>query len=329
MKLLVIGGGRFVGRALVQAAVQAGHAVTTFNRGSQPAPPGVEQRVGDRRADLSALATGHWDAVVDCCGYLPGEVEAMASALQGRVGRYLFISSVSAYADHAQPRQEGDPTGVLADPATEQVDGDTYGPLKAACEQVVAQRLGAQALCLRPTLVVGPHDGSGRFPWWPARLARARDGEPVLAPGTPDDPLQWIDARDLAAFVLLQAGGGAQGVLNVGSPAGAIRRGALLQACAEAAGVRPRWVWRSDAELLAAGVGPWMELPLWLPAEGAHAAFMQVDTRRAQALGLHTRSVPDTVADTLAWWRALPPEAQAFPHTGLAPAREQALLAGR
>ncbi|MBQ0958853.1 NAD-dependent epimerase/dehydratase family protein [Ideonella sp. 4Y11] len=327
MKLLVIGGGRFAGRAIVEAALAEGHAVSTFNRGSQPALPGVQAIIGDRRGDLSALHAGRWDAVIDCCGYLPREVAAMADALAHRVGRYVFLSSVSVYADHSRPCDESAATGTLADPATEVVDGDTYGPLKAACEAVLAARLPGRHLSLRPTLIVGPHDPTGRFSWWPARAARARAGEPMLWPGDPLGALQWIDARDLARFALAMAAQGPCGVLNVGSPAGRWRWGDLADACVAAAGTGAVPVWVPESGLQAAGVQPWMELPLWIPADGAHDGFLKVDCRRAEALGLQCRPVAATVADTLAWWRALPPQAQAFPNTGLSPEREQALLA--
>lgn len=327
MKLLVIGGGRFAGRAIVEAALADGHQVTTFNRGSQPAPNGVQAIVGDRRGDLSALQAGHWDAVIDCCGYLPREVAAMADALAHRVGRYVFISSVSVYADHARPCDERAATGALSDPATEVIDGDTYGPLKAACEAALAARLPDRQLSLRPTLIVGPHDPTGRFSWWPARAARAHAGEPMLWPGDPLGPLQWIDARDLARFALHMAAQAVCGALNVGSPAGRWRWGDLADACAVACGTAFDPVWVPETHLVQAGVRPWMELPLWIPADGAHDGFLRVDCGRAEALGLRCRPAAATVADTLAWWRALPPEAQAFPSTGLSPEREQALLA--
>lgn len=327
MKLLVIGGGRFAGRAIVEAALSEGHRVSTFNRGSQPPLPGVQAIIGDRRADLSALQADHWDAVIDCCGYLPREVAAMADALAQRVGRYLFLSSVSVYADHSVPCDETAATGTLADPATEQIDGDTYGPLKAACEAALNARLPDRTLSLRPTLIVGPHDPTGRFSWWPARAARAHPGEPMLWPGDPLGPLQWIDARDLARFALAMAAQGPCGALNVGSPAGRLRWGDLADTCLAAAGTAFRPVWVPEARLVAAGVQPWMELPLWIPADGEHDGFLQVDCRRAEALGLRCRPVAATVADTLAWWRALPADAQAFTTTGLSAERERSLLA--
>lgn len=329
MDLLLIGGSRFVGLHLVRAALAAGHRVTVFNRGqhAHELPAAVDQRHGDRRQSLSALAQGHWDAVIDTCGYLPGEVAAMAACLQGRVSRYVFISSVSVYADFRQPNTEDSPLGAIDDPDVDVVDGRTYGPLKALCEQALFQRFGEAALCLRPGLIVGPNDPTGRFSWWPARVARAQPGEAVLAPGTPETALQFIDVRDLAAFTLSALQEGLSGPLNVASQAGHFRMGALLQACAQAAGHQPDWVWVPSAWLQAQGVQAWTELPLWLPAEGEHAAFMAVDTRRAQAAGLRIRPLAETVADTLAWWRRLPEARQGFADTGLGPERERDLLA--
>jgi 2'-hydroxyisoflavone reductase len=334
MDWLVIGGSRFLGRHLVDAALARGDRVTVFNRG-QSAPPaaGVTALQGDRQGDLSALQAGRWDVVVDTCGYLPRDVARMAAALAGRVGRYVFISSVSAYASAAQPTPEDAPLGRIDDADTSVIDGRTYGPLKALCEAAAVQAIGpAQTVLVRPGLIVGPHDPTGRFTWWPARLARAAaDHQPVLAPGEPQRPLQFIDARDLAAWLLRLADAGAAGAFNAVSPPGFTTWGGLLQSCADAAGVVPTLAWLPDHPLLSQGVQPWMDLPLWLPAEGpdaaGHAAFMAVPTGRAQASGLVCRPLAQTVADTLAWWRGLPADRQAFASTGLAPEREAAVLA--
>jgi 2'-hydroxyisoflavone reductase len=328
MKLLVIGGTRFLGRHLVDAALAAGHAVTVFNRGRSGLPPaGVELRTGDRRASLAALDDGRWDAVVDTCGYLPAEVAAMARALAGRVGAYAFVSSVSVYAGHATPNDEDAPRGVIDDPATEVVDGRSYGPLKALCEDALCEALPAQALVLRPGLIVGPHDPTQRFTYWPARLARARDGEAVLAPGAASAPIQCIDARDLAAFVLRALADGRRGAFNLTSPPGRWTMEDLLQACADAAGVRPQWHWAPMDRLTTLGLQPWTDLPLALPDDAEHAGFHRVPVQRALDAGLALRPLAQTVADTLAWWRALPAAAQAFERAGLTPVREAEALA--
>lgn len=330
MRLLVIGGTRFVGRHLVQAALARGDIVTLFNRGQSAAqvPPGVELILGDRSADLSALAGQRWDAVVDTCGYLPADVARMADALSTQVDRYAFVSSVSVYASSATPNHEDSPLGRIDDADTAVVDGRSYGPLKALCEQALVQRLGARALLLRPGLVVGPHDPTQRFTWWPARVSRAvQDGLPMLAPGAPGRPLQFIDARDLADFILHALDKACSGAYNAAAPGGFTTMQGLLDACAVAAGGQPRWLWASDLELAREGVEPWMQMPLWLPEGGEHAAFMGVDCSKAAAAGLRQRPLATTVADTLAWWRALPSALQVFDKAGLPPEREARVIA--
>ena len=333
MDLLIIGGTRFVGRHLVEAAQARGDHITLFNRGqsasrSSPLPSGVTLLCGDRQGDLSALAGGRWDAVIDTCAYLPADADRMARHLAHRVGHYALISSVSVYASAARPNAEDAALGRIDDPETTVVDGRTYGPLKALCEAAVVKQFGAsRCLLIRPGLVVGPFDPTQRFTWWPARLARAAaDGLPVLAPGDALRPLQFIDVRDLAAFVLQTLDAGASGAVNAAAPPGFTTMGGLLRACGQAAGVAPRLQWVADANLLAQGVRPWVDLPLWLPADAEQAAFMAVPTDRAQALGLMVRPLADTVADTLAWWGALPAESQAFTLAGLPADREAGFL---
>lgn len=327
MKLLIIGGTRFVGRHLVVAALAAGHQVTLFNRGrSAPAPDGVTQRLGDRRGDLSALGGGRWDAVIDTCGYLPAEVARMAAHLQGRVDRYVFVSSVSVYAGAATPNDEDSPLGVIDDTDTEVVDGRTYGPLKALCEAEVTRRFGEAALVLRPGLIVGPFDPTQRFTYWPARVARAARGETVLAPGVPQAPLQWIDARDLAAFALRALADETSGTFNLAGEPGQSTMGRLLQTCAEVAGTQPVLRWADVARLQALGLQPWSDLPLALPDDDEHRGFMHTDVRRALAAGLRNRPAAQTVADTLAWHRSLPLAQQVLDKAGLSATREAAVL---
>lgn len=328
MKLLILGGTQFVGRHIVEAARAVGHDLTLFNRGQTAADlfPDVEVRHGDRRKDLSALAQGRWDAVIDTCGYLPSEVARSAALLHGRVGRYVFISSVSAYASFAQGNDEYSPLGQLADPATEVVDGSSYGPLKAACEARVQAIFAERALIIRPGLVVGPHDPTQRFTYWPARIGTASDEESILVPGRPEDGLQFVDARDLACFVLRATERGLGGAFNVLSAPKQYTRADLLAACAAVAAVVPQWVWADSPALLALGVKPWIDLPLWLPPEGEFAAFMQTENSAALAAGLQLRPLADTVADTLAWWRGLPAEQQHFVKAGLSREREAQLL---
>ncbi|WP_250007440.1 NAD-dependent epimerase/dehydratase family protein [Actinoplanes sp. M2I2] len=299
MRILVLGGTRFVGRAVVEAALAAGHDVTLFNRG-RTAPglyPEAETVVGDRTVDLSPLAGRRFDTVVDCAGYQPEVVGRSVDALRDSVGRYVFVSSVSVYADQSVPADEG--SAVL--------DDDSYGGRKARCESVVQEGLGERALIARPGLIVGPHDPTERFPHWPRRLAR---GGRVLAPGAPDDPAQLIDVRDLGAWLLSEN----TGVFNVvGRP---LPMRELLDACRTTAPAELVWV--PGAKLIAAGVDPWMGVPLWI-GDPQWAAANLVDGERARAHGLTTRPVHETAADVLAWDVArggpaddpFPPEAEA------------------
>lgn len=313
MKLLVLGGTRFLGRHLVDAALARGHDVTTFTRGKQPDHWGgrVTALVGNRdprqAPGLAALGSGEWDAVVDTSGYVPRVVRASAELLDRRVGRYLFVSSISVFTDASRVGlTERDPVGALADPDTEEV-GKFYGPLKAACERVVTEVYGQRALNVRPGLIVGPHDPTDRFGYWVARfmhpaLLGAR-GDAVVVPDPPTRPLQWIDARDLAAFMLTLLDKGLEGTYNATSPSGLWTMGELVQALAAAAGARsPRPRWIDEDVLLARKVEPWTGLPLWIPASFAdEAGFMQIDCTKATRAGLVIRPLPDTLADTAAW----------------------------
>ena len=328
MKLLVIGGSLFVGRHLVEAAAARGDQVTVFNRGQTTTlwPQAVRVLHGDRKAELSTLAAGNWDAVVDSCGYLPRDVARMAESLWGRVGRYVFISSISVYADFSRPNDEQSALGCIDDADTELVDGRTYGPLKALCETALRACFGEQALSIRPGLIVGPHDPTQRFTYWPARVARAADAKPVLVPGTAQDLVQFIDVRDVVAFVLRAIDAGCSGPFTVTSPPRALTMGALLDACALVAGTQPRWCWASAEQVERCSLQAWIDLPVWLPPVGEHAAFALADTRAAQAAGLTVRPLAQTIADTLAWYRSLPGDEQAFSKAGLSPERETQAL---
>lgn len=327
MKLLVIGGTRFVGWHLAELALARGHEVTLFNRGSAAGPAGTQALRGDRQSDLAVLAGHDWDAVVDTCAYRPQEVARMAEALAPSVGRYLLVSTVSVYASFAAPNVEGSALATMGEVEPELVDGRSYGPLKVLCERALAARLAAaRCTIVRPGLVVGPRDPTQRFTYWPARIARAAAGEPVLLPGGPDEGLQFIDVRDLAAFMLGLVEQGRHGVFNASSRPGAATMGGLWSACCAAAGTRPRAVWADAAAVARLGLQPWTDLPVWLPAQGESAGFSATDVSAALAAGLHTRPLLQTVSDTLAWWRGLAPAQQAITQAGLAPAREAAAL---
>jgi 2'-hydroxyisoflavone reductase len=323
MKLLILGGTLFLGRHLVDAALDAGHAVTTFTRGHTAAHRDVEALHGNRDGDLAALDGRTWDAVIDTSGYVPRVVRASAERLAGTAGHYTFVSSISAYARFdAGPIREDAPLGELEDPGSEDVDAH-YGELKAACERVAAEAFAGRALIVRPGLIVGPHDPTERFTYWVRRLA---EGGEVLAPGDPERRVQLIDARDLARWLVDMAARGATGTYNATGPHPRPTMRELLEA-ASPDGARLTWV--PDEFLLAHGVGEWQELPLWI-ADPSLRAFLDADVSAAVAAGLTFRPLAETARDTLAWARAASPGTPGrlpAPPAGMAREREAELLA--
>ncbi len=322
MRLLVLGGTRFLGRHIVEAARSRGHAITVFTRGRSALPEdwsaSVEHRIGDRdpRIDpgLHALGDGEWDAAIDTSGYVPRVVRAGASLLASRVAHYTFVSSISVYADESRPGfDESAAVAPLADPASEDVMKD-YGALKAACEREVLDAFDERACIVRPGLIVGPHDPSDRFGYWVARFAQpALLGERprrAIVPEPPERPLQLIDARDLAGWMVDSAGRRATGTFNATSPDGLFTMGKLVYALMElarasASGVEPAWI--DERALVAADVEPWTGLPLWIPHDDAeHRAMMRASAERARDAGLAIRPLAATLADTNAWLAARP-----------------------
>lgn len=303
LRLLVLGGTRFVGRHLVAAALARGHALTLVHRGRTHPDlfPEAEHLLGDRGGDLSFLSGRRWDAVIDVNGYLPRQVRAAAGRLTGAVERYVFISTISAYADLSAPGAVEE-APLKPPPAgeeqTEEVTGETYGWLKALCEREVAAAFPGRALIVRPGLLVGPWDHTGRFAYWPWRFAR---GGEVLAPAAADSAVQLLDARDLGEWIVRQVEGGATGVYNATGPERPLTFGGILSTVREIAAPAvppPAITWVDPDFLLARGVSPWSELPLWLPGE---TGFNRVDNRRARAAGLTFRPLAETVRDTLRW----------------------------
>ena len=302
MRILMIGGTRFVGRHMVESALAAGHEVTVFHRG-QTGPelfPQVERRTGDRNGDLADLAGGSWDATVDTCAYFPRQVHSLADALGDRAGRYLLVSSVSAYATPEAPGyREDSPLLELDDPTVEEVTGETYGGLKVLCERAAVERFGPGTVIVRPTYVVGPDDYTWRFPWWVQRLAR---GGEVLAPGPADAPAQVIDARDMASWTIGLIERGESGAYHAVSPAPPFSFADQLEAIRGAVapkGTTLTWV---DADFLADEGLDDGTLPLWSGAD-ASALIMAADPSAATATGLHPRPLTETVKDTLDWLR--------------------------
>lgn len=329
MKLLVLGGTVFLGRRVAEAALVAGHEVTLFNRGkSNPGlyagRSGLEEVHGDRDGGLGPLAGRRWDAVIDTSGYVPRIVRQSARLLADAVERYLFVSSISVYRDRLPGIDEGAALATIPDEAVEEVNGETYGALKALCEREVEDALPGRAISVRAGLIVGPDDQSDRFSYWPRRLAR---GGEVLAPGRPQRPVQIVDACDLAEWMLQLVQRGGSGAYNATGPARTLTMREVLDTCHAVAGRSATFTWIPDTWLLEAGAGPWLELPLWVPENEQFAGFMEVDCRRAIAAGLRFRPLAETVRETLAWDAARPAEARQQPRAGMAAERETELLA--
>lgn len=332
MKILILGGTRFLGRHLAQRALDAGHQVSLLHRG-QSGPglfPRAEHHIADRDGDIAAaLAGGTWDVAIDTSAYFPRQVRSVAAALAGRVGQYQLVSTISVYAGFdAAGNAEDAPLQTLADAELQTaVSGENYGGLKALCEAEAQAAFGTRCLISRPGLLVGPFDPTGRFTWWAQRFVRAAagDGE-VLAPGTADAPMQCIDCRDAAAWMLLQAETGTGGVFNLTGPERAATMGDLMTTAQQALAPQARLLWVGEDFLLGEGVAPWSDVPVWLPR--AQAGLHRTHIGRALASGLRCRPLAQTLADTAAWVASAPAPAAGGPlrpKVGLSPEREAAL----
>jgi 2'-hydroxyisoflavone reductase len=330
LRVLILGGTGFIGPHFVAALTARGHRVTVFNRGKDPAkvPAGVLQLIGDRNGQVDALKGHDWDAVIDNSGYTVRQVRLTAELLKGHVKRYIFISSISAYADLAVPGiDENYKLATVADPTTENIGGGNYGGLKALCEQLVEHTYQADATIIRPTYIAGPGDTTDRFTYWPVRVAR---GGEMLAPGTPADPIQFIDVRDLADFVRLCAEKPSPGRFNACDPPRAVTIGSLLEASRRITGADTRFHWASVAFLTAQKVigddaTDGNPLPIWSPPVGESAGVALVNPARAVSRGLRFRSLDETIRDTLEWQKQRPPAQQVL-KAGLSPQREAELL---
>lgn len=324
MKLLIIGGTVFLGRALVEAARTRGHTITLFNRG-QSNPnlfPDVEQIHGDRAGALSALRNRRWDAAIDTCGYVPRIVQMSAEALAKSVEHYTFISTISVYADVSRPGvNEQSLVGTLDDPSVEDVTGESYGPLKALSERAAAAALPGRVLTLRPGLIVGPYDPTDRFSYWPYRVAQ---GGEVLAPGRPDRIIQFIDVRDLAEWTIRMVEQRQTGVYNVDGPAQSYTLGDLLATCKAVTNSDATFTWVREPFLAEQAVEPWIELPLWLPETPEYGGFYGVDCSKAIGAGLTFRPVAETVRATIDYLTTLPLDREW--RAGLTREREAELL---
>ena len=338
MKLLVLGGTRFLGHHLVTAALAHDHDVTIFHRGQHPATnqPNVEIIYGDRHYDLERLQNQTWDAVIDTCGSLPHAVKASAEALANSVERYVYISSISAYAnlsvagvDETSPLEtltEEQLQVVNATTTVEQLStatyGELYGGLKALCEKAVEETLPGRSLILRPGLIVGPADYTDRFTYWVARVARGGD---VLAPGNPNRSIQFIDARDLAEWIIQRVEVKATGIYNASGVPDQLTMQHFLEQCKDTSKSDANFTWVSDEFLMQKQVTPWSELPLWIPDAMQEAAgLLSINCDKALDAGLKLRPIAQTIQAVLSWSQTH--RAQGTLNAGLAPDKEHDLL---
>lgn len=321
MRLLVIGGTIFLGRHLVALALEAGHEVTTLNRGTHDLPEqaNVEKLIADREGDLSVLAGRTFDAVIDTCGYYPEIVQHTLNALSGAVGTYVFISTISVYGEFSK-------IGIGENDAikyTEPGEQGDYGSLKADCEKMVTWMMPECSLIIRPGLLAGPYDPTDRFTYWPARFAR--EDQPILVPARTERFIQYIDARDLATWVINMAAENARGVYIATGPEERLTLGAFFDACDQVFGNESKLTKVEDVVLEKAGVAPWTDLPFWIPAQRASlAGVMRLDRRKAVEAGLTCRPVTATITDTLAWDQTRDPSIPRL--AGLSAEREEQLL---
>ena len=328
MRILIIGGTVFLGRHLVESALARSHEVTIFHRGkSNPGLfPQVETILGDREQDVNKLGEAGriWDAVIDTSGYFPRIVRLSAQTLKPNVSRYVFISSVSVYQDFSKVGiAESAPVAKIQDETVEEITGETYGALKALCEETVRDIYGLdRSLIIRPGLIVGPHDPTDRFTYWPIRVARGGD---VLVPDQPEAPVQIIDVRDLADWIIRLIEQHRSGTYNATGPDYKLTLGKLLEVSKQVSGSNARFRWASVDFLNQNEIAPWSDLPVWVPDDEESAGFSRVDVSKAIQAGLTFRPLEETVRDTLEWAQSRPPDHKCG--AGLPTEREAEVLA--
>jgi 2'-hydroxyisoflavone reductase len=324
--LLVLGGTGFIGPHLTEQAMARGWKVTHFNRGKRDPDgvAGVETLHGDRKGQLDALKGRRWDAVIDNTGYIPKFVKMSADLLAPNTGYCLFISSISAYASFAKPNDEHSPTGVLENLEQEEITNETYGPMKALCEQYTRDAYGGRCSIVRPGYIVGPLDPTDRFTYYPVRVAR---GGEMAVPGTPDDPVQIVDVRDLVAFMLGLVERRVTGNFNAVTPPGELTQGKVVESCKRVSGADTKFTW-IDEDWLQQFLKPdELRFAPWNPVRGAEAGASLTGIQRSLAEGLRSRPLDEIVRDTLAWHETRPAERKAALRSGLSPEREAELLA--
>src|SRR6267143_2028522 len=336
LRILILGGTGFTGPFQVRYALSRGHKVTVFNRGkTHPGelPEEAEQLIGDRNGQLDALKGRTWDVVIDIPTTLPVWVRDAAQILKGNVDRYVFISTISVYSDNSKPGM--DESGPLAKYEGADAMKETqetlrasrfglYGPLKVLSEQEAEKWFPGKTLIIRPGLIVGPGDETDRFTYWPVRIDR---GGEVLAPGERDDPVQFIDARDLGEWTIRMVENGETGVCNATGPAKQLGISDMLDQIKGALNSSANFTWVPADFLERQKVSPWSDMPVWIPPRDEEAYAARVNIKRALGKGLTFRPLADTARDTLAWFKSQKPEPQAKLHAGLTPEREKEVLA--
>jgi 2'-hydroxyisoflavone reductase len=331
-KILVLGGSTFIGPALVESAIKRGHEVTLFNRGvSQPESPPqsaiealskAENVIGDRQENLDRLGDRSWDMVIDTSGYEPESVEIAARFFSERTSRYMFVSSISVYEKFDRP-------GLTESTKLRELPEDgpaDYGSLKAACEKIVQLTLGQRALVVRPGLIVGPLDPTDRFTYWIHRVA---EGGPIVAPGRPDAPVQFIDVRDLAQWMVQLTEQESSGVYHVTGPDYVLTMQDFLEECRRLLNKEAEFVWVNEENLVELGAKAWTQLPLWIPDSEEEARFMRsIDCSKALSDGLEIRPLRDTISDTASWHSTRTLDGGEL-KAGLTPDFEQMILAAK
>ena len=329
LRILILGGTGFIGPHQVRYAVARGHKVTVFNRGKTnpgSVPAGVERLEGDRNNNLESLKGKQWDAVIDNPTSLPKWVTSAAEVLKGNVGQYMFISTLSVYADNSKPgMDESDPTGVLPEGASvDEVKAQTYGPLKAMSEREAEKAFPGKATIVRPGLIVGPGDNTDRFTYWPVRIAR---GGEVLAPGNPNDPVQFIDARDLAEWTIRLVEQKTFGTFNAVGPEHRLSMAEMLYGIKGVTTAGAQFTWVPAEFLEAQKVAPWSDMPVWIPPIGEYAGFGSRSIKRALAAGLTFRPLADTARATIEYHESRDAERKSKMRAGIKPEREAEVLA--
>lgn len=303
MRILVLGGTIFLGRYIVKEALERGHEVTLFNRGKHNPHlfPEIEKIKGNREHDLDHLKDKTWDVVIDTCGYVPRIVRESVKYLHNYVRNYVFISSISVYKDQKEIGIAEDyPVRKLENEKTEEVNGSTYGPLKALCEKEVVNGFNSNSLIIRPGLIVGPHDPTNRFTYWPVRIDK---GDRMIAPGNPENPVQIIDVRDLASWILMLVENKISGTYNAVGPNYSLTWKKFLQLGKDALNQDAEFCWINDKFLLENELEPWTELPLWIPYSDEMKGFNAVNISKAIDAGLKFRPLIQTLKDTFEWFR--------------------------